>query len=656
LAASSSESGASAEDRWIVLVDVSASLDQMDRQVSREVGNPGYRLRNELLSLLQVFLGAMNDVDTRRNGFLKVEFFGHGVEAASGLPAWPLHWEDAKSEEWWTMSVPHSLSGRTELMPALSRAADDFAGMNPLARKHLLIVSDGEIDVGPLDRSSGVAFGDEELKAYSEMMSPDNPVLNKLRTLNVKVDAIVIDPLPVGGGKERVETIRQKLLSTGEPTAQRQFQKLLDELEHAIAATGKQPYSEGPYFLHALTESLGGQSRPVHPANLGEVVWHSVFPETLTTGNVAPGSRWLVVLAKANDPVSLCFDESGAARDLLLRYNKETNDYSREPKDSTADVRVRYHATSRYVTWLINAPGVTCVDPAAAYYGNNVELRWSTSKPVSAGEPLPIELELTRWLDEGPTLKWWRDHMGQRVSTGSITATANVSLPDGSRTLGIPLTVEPANDANSVVVLRGRLPHAESRGSYVVNARLTDVEQGWEESLEPKTIVVAPESWWPVAPRMIMALGALLGVSLAFVYREQLKDLSLTPKAPFDFAIYQAGKTAFTKQGQRKAIRFLAGDKDIRVDMGRRGVRRQSTAVFVPTDRSSLSYRLRGSGPGWEYRMNQGDKSFGDYVPLGERGVEVSFLDFVQRSTVDLKHGDHVVRISHSSYTAASEG
>src|SRR5678815_512982 len=140
--ASSSESGASAEDRWIVLVDVSASLDQMDRQVSREVGNPNYRLRNELLSLLQVFLGAMNDVDTRRNGFLKVEFFGHGVEAASGLPAWPLHWEDAKNEEWWTMSVPHSLSGRTELMPALSRAADDFAGMNPLARKHLLIVSD----------------------------------------------------------------------------------------------------------------------------------------------------------------------------------------------------------------------------------------------------------------------------------------------------------------------------------------------------------------------------------------------------------------------------------------------------------------------------------------------------------------------------------
>ena len=54
-----SEERSSVEDRWIVLVDVSASLDQMDRQVSREVGNPGYRLRNELLSLLQVFLGAM---------------------------------------------------------------------------------------------------------------------------------------------------------------------------------------------------------------------------------------------------------------------------------------------------------------------------------------------------------------------------------------------------------------------------------------------------------------------------------------------------------------------------------------------------------------------------------------------------------------------
>jgi hypothetical protein len=488
------------------------------------------------------------------------------------------------------------------------------------------------------------------------MMSPDNPVLNKLRTLNVKVDAIVIDPLAVGGGTERVESIRHRLLSTGEPTAQRQFQKLLDDLSHAIAATGKQPYSEGPYFLHALTESLGGQSRPVHPANLGEVAWHSVFPETLTTGNVAPGSRWLVVVAKANDPVRLCFDESGTGRDLLLRYNRETDDYSREPKDSTADVRVRYHATSRYVTWLINAPGVTCVDPPAAYYGNNVELRWLTSKPVSAGEPLPIELELTRWLDEGPSLKWWRDHMAQRVSSGSITATASVSLPDGSRTLGIPMTVESANDANTVVVLRGRLPRAESKGSYVVNVRLTDVEQGWEESLEPNIMAVAPESWLPVTPHIAMALGAVLCISLVFVYRDQLKDLSLTPKAPFDFAIHQAGITTFTKPGQRKAIRFIAGDKGLRVDIGRRGIRRQPTAVFVPTDRSSLSYRLRGSGQGWEYRMNQGDKSFEDYVPLGERGVELSFLDFVQRSTVDLKHGDHVVRISHSSYTAASEG
>ena len=654
-----SEERAAVEDRWIVLVDVSASLDQMDRQLSREVGNPDYRLRNELLSLLQVFLGAMDDVDTRRNGFLKVEFFGHGVETASGLPTWPLHWEDAKDEEWWRVSVPRALAGRTELMPALNRAAEEFSVMSPLVRKHLLVVSDGELDVGPIDRGSGVPFGAEERKAYTEVMSPDNAAVKKLRELKVKVDAIVIDALAARSLPDRQQTIRKKLLATGEPTIHQQFQRLLDELESEVASTGRQPYSEGPYFLHALMETLGGQSRPVNAANLAEVVSNTVFPETVTSGNVAPGSRWLLVSAKTHEPVRLCFDSEGAHREVILRYDKEKNDYSREPTDSTADIRVRYHATSRYVTWLINAPEVTCVEPPGAYYGNNVELRWSPGKQTSAGEPLPIQVELTRWPgDQGPSLEWWRGHMAQRVSSGSIKATADVHLPDGSRTLGIPLTVENRTNGDAVLLLKGQLTRADSRGPYMINVRLTDGEQGWEESIEPMAVEVAPESWLPAgvnAPRLAMAIGVLLCFSLVVVYRDQLKELSITPKAPFDFAVHNGGRTSLTKAGQRKAIRFVAGKDGIRVDIGRRGFTRGSTAVFVPVDQSSMSYRLSGNGHGWEYRQVRGDKSRGEFVPLGEKGVAIAFLDFVQRSTVDLKHGNHVVRISHASYTSASE-
>jgi hypothetical protein len=366
------------------------------------------------------------------------------------------------------------------------------------------------------------------------------------------------------------------------------------------------------------------------------------------------------VLAKAEEPVRLCFDGNGAQSDLILRYDREKNDYVREPKDSAADVRVRYLATSRYVTWLINASGVTCVDPPAAYYGNNVELRWLADAKVFVGAPLPIDLELTRWFDEGPSLEWWRSHMAERIASGHVKATANVLLPDGSRTTGIPLKVDPATDANAVLALTGRLSRADSQGSYVVSVRLTDAEQGWEETVEPATVVVAPASWWLVAgsrtPQFAMGVGALLCFSLLFIYREQLKELSITPKAPFDFAVLQNGKTTFTKLGQRKAIRFTSGDDGIRIDIGRRGIRNGPTAVFAPTDRSSLNYRLRGSGHGWEYRLIQGDRLPGEYAPLGESGVEVSFLDFVQRSTVDLRHGNHVVRIRHSSYTSVSEG
>jgi hypothetical protein len=243
--------------------------------------------------------------------------------------------------------------------------------------------------------------------------------------------------------------------------------------------------------------------------------------------------------------------------------------------------------------------------------------------------------------------------MAQRVSTGGIKATADVNLPDGSRALGIPLKVETTTDAEAVLLLKGQLSRADLRGPYLMNVRLMDVEQGWEEASEPAVFEVAPERWLPAgvgALQLSIAAGVLLSFALVFVYREQLKDLSFTPKAPFDFAIQNSGKTIFTEQGKRKVIRFVAGDDGIRVDIGRRGAGKMPTVIFVPKDRNTLSYRFYGMGHGWEFRQNQGDKLTGEYTLLGESGIEISFLDFVQRSTVDLKHGNHVVRISHASY------
>jgi hypothetical protein len=245
--------------------------------------------------------------------------------------------------------------------------------------------------------------------------------------------------------------------------------------------------------------------------------------------------------------------------------------------------------------------------------------------------------------------------MAQRIRHESVRATADVYLPDGSRTIGIPLKMEPGTDADAIVVLKGHLSRADSDGSYLVEVRLKDIERGWEETVQPKTIVVAPRSWGRAvigALRPTLAVGVLLCLSLIFVYRERLKDSAVTPKAPFDFAIQNTGKTILTEPGQRKAIRFVAGDGGIQVDIGRRSDGPGPTAVFAPVDRTSLSYRFCGRGHGWEYRQTERDQPSGEYAPLGERGFEISFLDFVKRSTVDLRHGNHVVRIRHSSYVS----
>ncbi|MEX2261865.1 MAG: hypothetical protein WD696_07925 [Bryobacteraceae bacterium] len=486
---------APAEHRWIVLVDVSLSSNQADRDVS---------LRNELLSLSQILLGAAAESDTTRRNFLKVFFFGDGVHPA-GLPPGPLRWGDSWPEYRWGVALPRGMGGRTELNKAIERAAEEFESMPAAAAKHLLIVSDGELDVGPHNRRADAPFQPEERTAYRGIFESTGT----LRTLDVAVYTIAIDELAGTSENGRREEIRTRLQATGGANVQEQFLRLLDHIQKG----------EGPYFLHALAESLYGRSRSVLSGNILDAVWQTIFPQAVSSTGVAPGSRALVVFARANEPVRLCLEEGGGSQSLLLRYDAQTRGIVREPPDSNSDVHARRRATSQYATWLIDAPQATCVEPRSAYHGNNVDLRWLPDKPVHAGDPLAIELHLWKWSEHDPSLEWWRTYMSEQIQSKSVTAVATVSPPEGPP-IPVVLEAKVTSWLKEVLVLTGRLPEAAVAGSYRIGAKLVvgDSNRTWEETVAPKTFHVGERRGMLYRYRLWSALIVILSVLAALWY------------------------------------------------------------------------------------------------------------------------------------------
>ncbi|MEX2261869.1 MAG: vWA domain-containing protein [Bryobacteraceae bacterium] len=537
----------------------------------------------------------------------------------------------------WEDAVPQGIGGRTEIDKAIQRAAGDFEGMPAAARKHLLVVSDGELDVGPHNRGTGAPFQPEERTAYRGIFGS----IESLRSLDVTVHTIAIDELAGADESRRQEEIRTRLRATGGASVPEQFLRLLDHLQRG----------EGPYFLHALAQSLLGRPRSVLPGNVLDVVWQTIFPEAVLSGRVAPGSRNLVVFARANEPVRLCLEGSN---ELLLRYDAQSGGIVREPQDSSADVYARRLATSQYATWLIDAPQATCVEPRRAYHGNNVALRWLPDKPAHAGDPLPIELDLWRWSEQEPSLAWWRTYMADQILHKRINAVATVSPPEGPP-IPVVLDAKVVSGHEEVVVLTGRLPEAAAAGSYTISAKLVvgDSNQAWEETVAPKTFQVGERPgifdgyrWlWAIIIIIVAILAALLHFRPALVWRRR------APIADFKFVIHHEGGVEVTDPMQPRVVSFVAKGEQIHSECGTRADEHGPTAIFEPVSRSSYKVRVV-SGTGWQYRRVDNDPNVPSsaFMPLGQTGVAISKLDFVNGHALELKHGKDVVQIRHAGY------
>jgi hypothetical protein len=490
---------------WIVLLDASLSEEKRDEKMSQELGKPGYRLRNETLTLLQSLLASLS---IREQGlehdYLEVYVFGKEVRAITDLPDRPVDWNSVQTEEWWDQHVPQDIGSRTDYFAALQKAVDSFKSKHQEAEKKLILISDGELDVGPINRPSrGKLEPQEEVERYRNLLRPDAPLMNALTAREISVCTIALDDDLYGPNDvARQKEIEARLTETrpGDPSPLGHALAIIESLVGRVGPDGRLPYSEGPYVMRALADQFGGQAHSVSAENVLDVLWSTIFPDAQSHRIVVPpGTRQVIAFAPLDTPVLVKLVKDGRPQEVRLRYDSQNGGAVVEPREARADVTPQVHPTSQFANWVIESPYLAEVSglPGAQEIRQlslvpvpNVRFEWRDQQPPErtlAGTVVPLGLDLEWQVDPatGKNAPEWRRLLRQ----ATIEAHASVTPPGGDPR---PVTLHaevPPDDDRSPVVLKLAAPFEATHkdGAYEVTADLVvgTPPDAWELKAPP---------------------------------------------------------------------------------------------------------------------------------------------------------------------------
>jgi hypothetical protein len=624
---------------WLMLVDASMSFAAIDREVTARIGTSSYRLRNELLTLSQILLGVVTETDPRRRNFVKVVFFGSSVRPKAST--WePIRWPNVQAEASW--HFPTDINDRTDVVAAIQHGAEELEKVTGSVRRHLLLISDGEMDVGETNRRRGTTFREEEVAAYRRVFAEDGPIL-RLGRSQVAVHTIAIDALARDDENSRQQEIRAVLSRMGAATVGGQFLALLEHLAKE-AGSGPQPFSEGPYFLEAFAQATAGNARLLLPTRPLEVVWQTFFPEATFRRTITPGSSFLVALARADEPVRLCFN-GAASPNVTLRYDRATGTRTTEP--TGAPIRAQYQATSQYVTWLIAEPTATCIEPSTAYHGNDVELQWQPPPSNKAGgEAVELYADLTKRSSSEPPLKWWRDQVTERLDLDQVRATLVHTPPSGAR-VEMTITGDVLSTKDGILRLHARINDL-APGTHTVVARVAvgERERDWEEVSPVLSFVIGPpppRRWWP---RVVLAMVLFAGGY--GLYRGSRP----APPTMLPLVVYAAHDSQVHSTGRpRRLCVSLSRDAIEAVFDAPKRDNGTGPAVILEAVKGHI-YRLSArNGSGWQFRLLPCPPIVEpDFGPVPGTGVEIQMLAFIEGEALELKYEQHVAEVRMTGF------
>jgi hypothetical protein len=499
---------------WIVLLDVSRSSDQREHALSQRLNNPKYRLRNEILSLLQTSLAAHREREQgTRDDYLDVYVFGKQVKQVTQLPIHPVEWSDIKKEDWWNKTIPTGLESRTNYLDAIRTAVESFQVKHEEAGKNLVLISDGELDLEPNNRQSRGKLGAEEISAYRNFLRSDNPLLSWMNRHEVAVYTLTMDEALQGPNDEpRQEEIRNRLSQTqlGGTSPLERALRIVEKLNASASTDGLLPESEGPYVMEALAENFAertrGRARSVRYDNVLHTLWETIFPEETHHRILPLGTKKVILFAPRESPVQVKLRKEGEPYEVSLRYNSEDGSYVIDPAEARNDVDVQLRTTSQYATWVIYSPFLAEVgfspevklleEQFSLIPVTNVRFEWQPSKPperVLAGAKVDLALDLMWRADlDGPSVKEWRQALQgvPRRASGQIVG-------PGTGPKGLSYSIEvPRDDSEAVLRLRSRYDGAQIAGLYqaTANFEVGPQDRAWPLKALPVSFHVMAES------------------------------------------------------------------------------------------------------------------------------------------------------------------
>ena len=143
--------------------------------------------------MTQTLLALLRERNPNENDYLDVYLFGNQTRRIKALPARPIEWNDIQPEEWWDGQVPRDIGSRTNYIDAIHQAVDLFQAQHKEAQKNLLLISDGELDLGDINRKAQGTLEKEELERYRTFLRTDNPLMKRLADNKVSVYTLALD-------------------------------------------------------------------------------------------------------------------------------------------------------------------------------------------------------------------------------------------------------------------------------------------------------------------------------------------------------------------------------------------------------------------------------------------------------------------------------
>jgi hypothetical protein len=274
---------------WILLVDASGSFrDGGDRDV-----------RNEALVQLQTLLAvaAERNPAAKREDRLKAYRFGTGVEPIL-VQDNVLTWENVKSAVRWDSGLDKPRFGaRSDYVTALKRAKADLEARPESARQHVILISDGDLDVGSQLRRLGAPPAPEEIEAYGALLA-GRSLLDWFVERDIKIHTFYVRP-----AHQRAELtddqIAQRLKSCAGANIALKLFAMIEQMPRGCASGIGQ--SEGAYAMFAIAGHTGAEFHQVTDASFVSSLQAMVMPDLQSDIGIPPGTRQLYLVVRRGD-------------------------------------------------------------------------------------------------------------------------------------------------------------------------------------------------------------------------------------------------------------------------------------------------------------------------------------------------------------------